>query len=107
MGESTVWKILKCHFINQWCILIWSTDLIVSQKASVLLDRVSRNVIRIIKCSKKKSYKKKPNKQESDGLEGFDTRSIPIFVHYWQTVQSRLDRDWCSFPFCFQLLKLH
>lgn len=50
MGESTVWKILKCHFINQWCILIWSTDPVVSQKASMPLEGVGRNVVRMIKC---------------------------------------------------------
>lgn len=46
------------------------------------LDRVRRNVARMIKRSRNLIQKK----HESNGTEGFDTRSIPIFVHYWQKV---------------------
>lgn len=85
MGDSTVWKILKCRSINKGCILIQSTDPVVSPKASMALEGVRRNAVRMIKCSKKKITQKK---QKGDGLEGFYTRSIPILVHYWQTVES-------------------
>lgn len=53
MRERTIWKILKCHFINQWCIFVWSTDSAVSQKASMPREGVMKNMVRMIKCLKK------------------------------------------------------
>lgn len=52
-----------------------------------------KNVERMIKCSKNLIKKKKKKKQKSDGLDIFNTRSILMFVHYWQPVENRVDRD--------------
>lgn len=62
MGESTVWKILKHHFLNQWCVLIWSTDPVISQRATASLEKVRKNVVRMIKCSENLRLKKKKKK---------------------------------------------
>lgn len=51
-----------------------------------------KNVVRMIKCLKKPHIKKK-KRQKSDGLDRFDTRSILMFVYYWQPVENILDRD--------------